>query len=1381
MKNIILLGLILLFSCSKNDSSPQQADNAVDPTIDEVSNLVNSNITLTPSASNPNSLQTNSMIAIDYTVSLNATGNIKIDVPAGSGFSLNSSATNCPTSFKRMSASSGSASCQVEILFSSSSLAGGTYTNVLNVYDSVNGLIKSDTINVYIDNPTTSNSTNQSTNSQCKTGYHYELRTCRLDVKSCTNIGIGILTGNQNWNTTNKNYDSCIPLTCYSAGGYLATPINNACVQAVQQRNCSPQPAFSSGGYESSTDGGQTWGACSNFTCSNPYKVSNVNTCELAPVLTNTQTNLLSNGGNITLIGTCEGTLPLVLTETGNTTLNKTCNNGTYAIPYAVVNATSGTKTVTITETRNGISSSVNVSYTLDKVSPTLTFNTLPNIDTTNSSSYTISGTCSSEDVGQPITVTLTDSSFNNVSSNVNCSLPYWTMTSNISTFQDGTVNVQASLTDLAGNNTTIASNATKASVSALYALPIKDYMLIPQNLSTFQNLSLNALTVSASGQLVKTSGNYIYVGTSMGLSISSDNGATWTTKTTANGLASNQILDVAVSGTYVYVGTYRGLSISADNGKTFSSIFLGSRIDSVAASGSNVYAAFANTIRYSRDNGQTFNIYSSTVFSSTESRFIYGSTIRAYGNIVALIGNNSYSIGISFSSDNGQTFTHKYAGSNYRDVGYDSGVVYILSSAGSLSYSLDNLATTGSVSSGFGGVVGNSEMYMNGNDMYVLAFGSLKISHNAGGTWTSFASLNNIATDGYVWGVGVSGSNVYVYHTNGLYISTDGGNSYRLKSATNSIVSNTIKDLTYLNGKLYILTDLGLSVSTDNGKTFSAIGLGFAATIYQLDASPSKLYLATSAGLVISSDGIIFTLMPNSGSIQKIKYANNRIYALRGSIQYSTNDGVSWTALTATQSMSVYNFSVEGNNVYFLDSNGYFRYSTDGGNTFSISNSSNVGVNPCPIITNGNYIFIPTPSNGVYVSSNYGQTFVYKTTTNGLGSNTTYNGFFDGTTIYIGTAGGLSMSTDHGLTYTNKSIVDGISGRTGNSRVKAIYATAPYVFAGTENGLSTSTNNGVSFINRNATNYINPTDVQRVAVKGTNVYVIKNYTLYISNDSGKTFIYSDWLNNYNSNYGVMDLEVIAGDVYVAGYGYNTAIIDSGGMGIFKVNADGTTFTKVVNLDTYYGSTSINSFSYANGKYYIATNNATYGLIIYDTTNSTYSIKTTANGLGSGVVNDVKISGNYVFAATTGGVSVSIDGGNSFANKTTSNGLPSNTIKSIDMIGNVVYAGTDLGLAISSNFTGTILTFTFPSTKTTTDGLINNSINSVRYFNGNLYISTINGLSISANGTTFTNKSYADGFSEDTGSSAVKIYSSSLSPSGKIYFATSGGIITTAQ
>jgi len=56
---------------------------------------------------------------------------------------------------------------------------------------------------------------------------------------------------------------------------------------------------------------------------------------------------------------------------------------------------------------------------------------------------------------------------------------------------------------------------------------------------------------------------------------------------------------------------------------------------------------------------------------------------------------------------------------------------------------------------------------------------------------------------------------------------------------------------------------------------------------------------------------------------------------------------------------------------------------------------------------------------------------------------------------------------------------------------------------------------------------------------------------------------------------------------------------------------------------------------------------------------------TTSNGLVNNVVNRVYVSGSNIYAGTSGGLSISSNGGSSWTNYTTANGLAVNNVRGI--------------------------------------------------------------------------------------------------------------------
>ena len=120
----------------------------------------------------------------------------------------------------------------------------------------------------------------------------------------------------------------------------------------------------------------------------------------------------------------------------------------------------------------------------------------------------------------------------------------------------------------------------------------------------------------------------------------------------------------------------------------------------------------------------------------------------------------------------------------------------------------------------------------------------------------------------------------------------------------------------------------------------------------------------------------------------------------------------------------------------------------------------------------------------------------------------------------------------------------------------------------------------------------------------------------------------------------------------------------------------------------------------------------------------TFTNKTTANGLGNNAVQGVYASGSNIYAATTGGLSISTNGGSSFTNYTTTNGLGNINVRGVYASGSNIYAATNGGLSISTNGGSSFTNYT------TTSGLGNNQVRGVYASGSNIYVATLGGLSI---------------------------------------------------
>lgn len=268
---------------------------------------------------------------------------------------------------------------------------------------------------------------------------------------------------------------------------------------------------------------------------------------------------------------------------------------------------------------------------------------------------------------------------------------------------------------------------------------------------------------------------NKVYVATYRGLSISTDGSATFTNRTTANGLGSNYVKDVFVVGDTVYAATAGGLSISTDGGATFANRTtasgLGSNgVNSVYAAGNSVYAATYSGLAISTDGGMSFvNRTASDGLGSDRVYDVYieGSTIYA-----GLSGPT-----IAISTDGGSTWSWRwiYYGlvSNDLSLFVLNGTIYAASADHGLFISTDN-GDSWSRKTTANGLPANiaSDVFVDGGLLFVTGRG-LSISTDGGSTFINRDSSHGLPYDTWASAVFAQGNTVYVATYDGLAIGT--------------------------------------------------------------------------------------------------------------------------------------------------------------------------------------------------------------------------------------------------------------------------------------------------------------------------------------------------------------------------------------------------------------------------------------------------------------------------------------------------------------------------------------------------------------------------------------------------------------------------------
>jgi photosystem II stability/assembly factor-like uncharacterized protein len=448
--------------------------------------------------------------------------------------------------------------------------------------------------------------------------------------------------------------------------------------------------------------------------------------------------------------------------------------------------------------------------------------------------------------------------------------------------------------------------------------------------------------------------------------------------------------------------------------------------------------------------------------------------------------------------------------------------------------------------------------IYATDTAVYAGTNNGLKISTLDGLGWNTFTTVNGLGNN-VVRDVYVIDATIYAATNGGLSISNDNGLNWTNFTTANGLSSSVVKKVFVDNNKIYVATANGVSISNNNGlnwTNFTTVnGLG-SNEIRDIQIINNKIYAATSAGVSISNDGgLTWTNSTTSNglgsnSIQKIYYVQNTIYAATDNgLSISTNNGSTWVNRNEYDGLDgnkVINVYAKNNIVYALTEKGFYissdlgnnwRYKGFGSSYNSISNSKikdfkviSAETTEIPRLTFykgsstsyggqvqisydtgktwkstvlssiktfkviDNSIFAITDKN-LLLSNDGGESFNSYSTPGTLNSNL----FIDKTKICISSLNGLHISTDSGVSFTTKTISDGL----GSNIVRDVYASGNTIYAATSNGLSFSTNNGLTFDNI-LSDSSNPNDYSLSSNNIRRVYLdAVRRRLYIQNDKG--------------------------------------------------------------------------------------------------------------------------------------------------------------------------------------------------------------------------------------------------------------------------------------
>jgi len=523
-------------------------------------------------------------------------------------------------------------------------------------------------------------------------------------------------------------------------------------------------------------------------------------------------------------------------------------------------------------------------------------------------------------------------------------------------------------------------------------------------------------------------SGTKLFVGTSGGVFLSTNNGTNW--NAVNYGLTLNNLTEyvsaIAVSGTNIFAGTNgpgpgSGIFLSTNNGTSWTSVNSGltsQHISALLVSGTTLFAGTDGGIFLSTNNGTSWVLKNNGLTNLSVSS-------------IAVSGTNIF-VGTS-----GGMFLSTNSGTNW-----------IIKNSG-----LTNLNVVA--------------LSVSGINVFAGTDGGVFLTTNNGTNWNA---KNNGLTTLYVQAFVFNGSNFFAGTRSGIFLSTNNGTSW---AAINSGLMNlNIQALIASGTRIFTGTatgfNCGIFLSTNNGTSWTSVNNGFTGLfIPSLAVNGTSLFAGTDGGGVFLSSNNGSSWIPvNNGLTSQyvftLTFSGTKLFAggPLGGVYLSTNNGTSWSTLNnGIMPYNVYSLAVSGTNIFAGTDAGGIFLSTNNGTNWTAVNIGLTNLNISTVMVSGAHIFAGSLGNGVFLSTNNGTSWT--AVNNGL-TNLYVNALaVSDNKLFAGTFGsGIYLSTNNGTSWNEAGLTD--------LNVMALAISGTNLFAGTENGIYFSNNNGASWFNMN-------------------------------------------------------------------------------------------------------------------------------------------------------------------------------------------------------------------------------------------------------------------------------------------------------------------------
>jgi photosystem II stability/assembly factor-like uncharacterized protein len=479
---------------------------------------------------------------------------------------------------------------------------------------------------------------------------------------------------------------------------------------------------------------------------------------------------------------------------------------------------------------------------------------------------------------------------------------------------------------------------------------------------------------------------------------------------------------------------------------------------------------------------------YESTAQWKQMSNGLYGNWITSLINVNGNLFVGSFG-GVFMSNDNGSTWKPMNIGLESLSVNYlaASGNFLFASVAGiGIYHSNDNGLSWNKLDLDAGGsrleFIGDKLYCFNSNTniFYSLTVGNSK------------ASSNPLSLSAFVFDFTTLGKQLLLATDQGLYSSSDDGQTWNLNNELVSLTSSTTRIITVqtLDDIIMAWTSDGTFLSKDKGLTWEKTN--FEGGYFSLSRQQDKLVAGTIDYAYISSNGgITWEKIP--GLPAMTCYASNTSSQYSGTrygVYRSIDEGASWTpANIGMMNFRVQAITISNKNAFVTNGNQLFVSNDQGASWADLHAGVPYNKYLLSLIASGPNLIAGTWSDGIYISGDNGLTWSLSTTLSGaiVFANM-------GNDLYAGNNSGVYVSHDHGASWNFFNAF---------SNASAMSALGNSLFVANFNGV-------VRFTNGQSTSILNglPTggEVVGFAKSNDHIFCATGAGVYSSIDNGDTW-----------------------------------------------------------------------------------------------------------------------------------------------------------------------------------------------------------------------------------------------------------------------------------